>query len=127
MHDAQHCQLDNRPSLCNLKKLETQRCSRLPGLVLGAAIIGLMLAPMAAVAGESIEATTNQKIENALDAAAVARSAYATYFAALNPSDSTRSDFALKDLVVHFGGAVGAIDSDNSPGNHRAGRMLRSI
>ena len=83
MHEAQYCQIDNRPSLSDLKKVETQRCSRLPGLVLGAAIIGLMLAPLAAVAGETTAATSNQKIENALNAATAARSAYATYFAAL--------------------------------------------
>ena len=83
MHDAQNCQIDNRPSLWDLKKVETQRCFRLPGLVLGAAIIGLLLAPVAAVAGESDAATTNQKIVNALNAATAARSAYATYFAAL--------------------------------------------
>ena len=65
----------------SMNSTRAQYGSKLPGVVLGAAIIGLCLAPLPATAGSSIT-TISQKIEAALEAASIARAAYTNYSAA---------------------------------------------
>ena len=84
MHDARNGQIDRASSPGAAKTVGTRRRSRLPEAALGAAIIGLMLAPPQATAGTSITATSDQHIKYALAAATTARTAYDTYFAAAN-------------------------------------------
>ena len=57
---------------------------KLPGLTLGVAIVGLILAPLPVTAAESITPTSDQQIENALKAATAARTAYTNFYAAAN-------------------------------------------
>ncbi len=70
------------PSLRDSKKAVAQRAPKLCGLVLGAAVVGLILAPLPVSAGMSSASTSDQQIEYALAAAATARTAYSTYYAA---------------------------------------------
>ena len=84
MHDARNGQIDRASSPGDAKTVGTRRRSRLPEAALGAAIIGLMLAPPQATASTSITATSDQQIEYALAAATTARTGYDTYFAAAN-------------------------------------------
>ncbi len=76
--------MSQTPSLCDSKKVETHRGPKLPGLVLGAAVLGLILAPLPVSAGMSTASKSDPKIETALEAATAARIAYATYYAAAN-------------------------------------------
>ena len=62
--------------------------SKLPGAVLGAAIIGLSLAPLPATAGTSID----HEIEAALAAASTARAAYTSYSTAAADGCLTLAD-----------------------------------
>lgn len=70
------------PSPRDSKKAVAQRAPKLCGLVLGAAVVGLILAPLPVSAGMSSASTSDQQIEYALAAAATARTAYSTYYAA---------------------------------------------
>ena len=76
--------MNQTPSLRDSKKAATQRAPGLPGLVLGAAVVGLILAPLPVTAGASIAPTSDQQIEYALEAATAARTAYAIFYAAAN-------------------------------------------
>ncbi len=72
--------------------------SKLPVVVLGAAIIGLSLAPLPAAAGASIT-TINQDIEAALEAASTARAAYISYSTAAMNGCSTPTDNRVNCVV----------------------------
>ena len=72
------------PPLRDSKKAVARRAPDLCGLVLGAAVVGLILAPLPVSAGMSSASRSDQQIEIALAAAMTARSAYSTYYAAAN-------------------------------------------
>lgn len=77
--------LMNQPrSLRDSKKAVARRAPGLCGLVLGAAVVGLILAPLPVSAGMSSASSSDQQIEIALAAATTARIAYSTYYAAAN-------------------------------------------
>lgn len=65
-------------SFTSMNSSKARLGSKLLGPVLGAAIIGLSLAPLPATAGSSIT-TISQEIEAALEAASIARAAYTNY------------------------------------------------
>ncbi len=60
MHDARNGQIDRGSSPGAAETVGTRRRYRLPEAALGAAIIGLMLAPPQATASASITATANE-------------------------------------------------------------------
>ncbi len=64
-----------------MNSIRARHGSKLPGALLGAAIIGLSLAPLPAIAGAPIT-TIDQEIEAALETAATARAAYTSYITA---------------------------------------------
>ncbi len=72
--------------------------SKLSGVVLGAAILGLSLAPLPAIAGASIT-TINQDIEAALEAASTARAAYINYSTAATDGCSTLTDNSVNCVI----------------------------
>ncbi len=76
--------MNQTPSLRDSKKAAAQRAPELRGLVLGAAVVGLILAPLPVSAEMSSASRSDQQIENALAAATTARIAYSTYYAAAN-------------------------------------------
>ena len=76
--------MSQTPFLCDSKKVATQRAPKLPGLVLGAAVVGLILAPLPVSAGMSTASKSDHQIEYALAAATTARTAYTIYYAAAN-------------------------------------------
>ena len=75
----------------SMNSIAARHGSKLPGAVLGAAIIGLSLAPLPATAGTSIT-TIDQEIEAALEAASTARAAYTSYSTAATDGCLTLAD-----------------------------------
>ena len=78
-------------SFTSMNSITARPGSKLPGAVLGAAIIGLSLAPLPATAGASIT-TINQEIEAALEVASTARAAYTSYSTAAADGCLTLAD-----------------------------------
>ena len=101
--------MNQTPSLRDSKKAGARRAPELCGLVLGAAVVGLILAPLPVSAGMSSASRSDQQIEIALAAATTARAAYSTYYAAAN------------DACTPFAGGVGGCVSALSDAPSAAG------
>ncbi len=86
-------------SFTSMNSSKARLGSKLLGPVLGAAIIGLCLAPLPATAGESIS-TISQKIEAALEAAATARAAYTSYVTAATNGCLTFDDNTVDCFIL---------------------------
>ena len=86
----------------SMNSTRAQYGSKLPGVVLGAAIIGMCLAPLPATAGSSIT-TISQEIEAALEAASTARTAYTTYITAATEdiTAATEDCLSIDDNTVN--------------------------
>ncbi len=94
----------------SMNSSKAQYGSKLPGVVLGAAIIGLCLAPLPATAGESIS-TISQKIEAALEAASTARAAYTSYYTAATEGCLTFDDNTVDCFISSSELQVSAIET----------------
>ena len=82
-------------SFTSKNSIRARHGSKLSGAVLGAAIIGLSLAPLPATAYAPI-ATIDQEIEAALEAASTARDAYTSYITA-----ATEGCLSIDDNTVN--------------------------
>ncbi len=85
-------------SFTSMFSIRAELGSKLTGVMLGTAIIGLSLAPLPAAAGASIT-TINQDIEAALEAASTARAAYISYSTAATDGCSAPTDNRVNCVV----------------------------
>ena len=97
-------------SFTGMNSIMARHGSKLPGAVLGAAIIGLSLAPLPATAGESIS-TISQKIEAALEAASTARAAYTSYITAATEGCLSIDDNTMNCVISTSELQVAAIET----------------
>ena len=85
-------------SFTSMNSIRAQHGSKMLGAVLGAALVGLSLAPLPATAGASIT-TINQEIEAALEAASIARAAYISYSTAATDGCLTLTDSTVNCVI----------------------------